>query len=453
MQKLYIKIAIAIWAVMILSAVVAVAVLRTGPVLLPEAATRPLGPAEALADMIQLGSAQTDGQGEAAFIGWLRDNPLIGKHLNLTVERGDGEVIFESLGGVRAELTSATAIPMPSVTVSRAEGDYEVSFLPIFSSRFGSTTPVQRTLARAAFQPQLLWLLVLTAIPLSIGLSVLVARYLVSPLRSFERAGARLAAGDLAIRVGPELGNRGDEIAAFASNFDHMAAKIEGLVESHRRLLRDVSHELRTPLSRVLAAASLARKAAGDVATDEFDRIEREVALLNDMIRRLLTYAQLESGEASVSLEPVQLDRLLAEVVERSRIEPAAEGRRISLRSEVPCVVTGDPRLLTSCIENVLRNALNHTPKTAAIEIRLRRLDDACVLTIRDHGPGVPEHELEQLFTPFYQTDDARAPHFGGYGIGLAIVQQAVTIHCGSIVVENADGGGLRVTISLPSRD
>ena len=451
MQKLYIKIAIAIWAVMILSALVAIAVLRFGPVLLPEAAMRPSGPVATLAGIIEAGNAETKGQGEAAFIDWLRGNPLISRYLNLKVARSNGEVIFESTAGGAARATPVT-LPMPSVTIARAEGDYEVSFVPVFSDRFGPTTPVQRSLARAAFQPQLLWILLLTAIPLSLGLSVLIARYLVSPLRSFERAGAKLAAGDLRVRVAPELGNRGDEIAAFASNFDHMAGKIESLVDAHRRLLRDVSHELRTPLSRVLAAASLARKAAGDVATGEFDRIEREVDLLNDMIRRLLTYAQLESGEAGITAEEVRLDRLLAEVVDRSRIEPAAEGRRISLQSNVPCVVNGDPQLLTSCIENVLRNALYHTPAGQPVEIRLLREEGRCVLTIRDHGPGVPDSELEHLFKPFYQTDDARAPQFGGYGIGLAIVHEAVAVHEGSITVGNASDSGLCVTIRLPLR-
>ena len=116
----------------------------------------------------------------------------------------------------------------------------------------------------------------------------------------------------------------------------------------------------------------------------------------------------------------------------------------------MPCVVTGDSQLLTSCIENVLRNALHHTPKAQPVEIQLRLIEGSCVLTIRDHGPGVPESELEHLFKPFYQTDVARAPQFGGYGIGLAIVHEAVAMHEGSISVENAAGGGLRVTISLP---
>lgn len=451
MQKLYIKIAIAIWGVMFLSALIAVVVLRIGPEFIPDSMVRPPGPIETLGEMIEAGSVQTRGEGEEAFIDWFRGNPLVSRHLNVKVTRGGSEVVYESPAGEDFKATPLT-LPMPSVTVTRAEGEYEVSFLPVFTSRFGPSTPVQRTIARAAFQPELIWLLLLSAIPVSIGLSMLIARYLVSPLRSFERAGARLAAGDLQVRVAAELGNRGDEIAAFASNFDHMAGKIEHLVEAHRRLLRDVSHELRTPLSRVLAAASLARKAAGEVATEEFDRIEREVDLLNGMIRRLLTYVQLESGEARIDMEEIQLDRLLADVVDRSRIEPAAEERRISLRSDVPCVVSGDRQLLTSGIENVLRNALHHTPKGQPVDIRLKRGDDLCVLTIRDHGPGVPEGELRHLFKPFYQTDVARAPQFGGYGIGLAIVQQAVARHNGTVVAENAAGGGLQVSIELPLR-
>ncbi len=448
MQKLYIKIVVAIWAVMILSAGAAIAVVRASFSVGPDDSFGPINPSEIVSNIVEAGNMQTRDQGEAAFIDWFSSNAMFRNRLFVTIARDDGELLYESPAGRHPDNTIMTpTIPFEPVTVLRPEGKYLVRIVPVEAFRI---SPVQRSIARAAFQPQLLWLLLLIAIPMSVLLSVLIARYLVSPLRIFERAGTQLARGDLEVRVASELGDRGDEIAEFASNFDHMAGKIEGLVKAHQRLLRDVSHELRTPLARVLAAASLARKASGDGTAPEFDRIEQEVARLDSMISRLLTYAHLDADEARISKAEVRLDRLVADIAEESRIEADAENRQIVLDVMPFSTVLGDAELLRSCIENVLRNALRYTPPHSAVDVMLKRTSLVCELTIRDHGPGVAEEELEHLFKPFYQTDPAREPQFSGYGIGLAIADKAIELHNGWIEAENADGGGLLVRITLP---
>ncbi|MEM8814692.1 MAG: ATP-binding protein [Pseudomonadota bacterium] len=444
MQKLYLKIVVAIWTVMILSAVVAITVLRATPNAGASDTFGSMSPSDLLANLVKAGSFQTQGRGEAAFVNWFRENTMFGSRLFVTITRADGELVYESAAGGRSAVAHLPRTALEPVTVRRIEGEYQVRVVP--AATFG----LQRSIVRAAFQPQLLWLLLLIAIPLSVLLSVLVARYLVSPLRVFERAGARLARGDLQARVAPELGYRGDEIAEFASTFDRMAQKIEGLVKAHQRLLRDVSHELRTPLARVLAAASLARSAAEESSAPEFDRIEQEVGRLDGMISRLLTYAELDADEACINAVNVSLDRLVADIVEESRIEADADDRYIKLDIVSPCPVMGDAELLKSCIENVLRNALRYTPQHGRVEIVLRRTRLACELTLRDYGPGVPGEDLPHLFKPFYQTDTARAPQSGGYGIGLAIAHKAISLHKGWIEAENAEGGGLLVRITLP---
>lgn len=449
MKKLYLKIVVAIWAVMILSAAVAVAVLRASPAALARDARVPAGPEEVLGNLFDAASVATHDLGEQAFIDWFRSNRMLHDHLLFTVTT-DGRVVYESRPGSGLSSSSQRTPAIRPFTVSRPEGTYQVRIAPRLEGRFGPFSSVQRSIVRAAFQPELLWGLLLVAIPLSVLLSSLIARYLVSPLRVFERAGRQLAAGDLQVRVSSELGRRGDEIAEFASTFDHMAAKIEALVRAHQRLLRDVSHELRTPLARVLAATSLARNSASQVSATEIDRIEVEVDRLNGMIGRLLTYAELDAGEARIDRSALRLDRLVADIVEESRIEADAESRSIELGIDAPCTVQADARLLRSCVENVLRNALRFTPKDGSVDIDLRCTQAACVLTIRDYGPGVPEKDLPYLFKPFYRTDLARAPEFGGYGIGLAIAYKAIELHRGRISARNAADGGLLVKISIP---
>ena len=451
MQKLYLKIVVAIWVVMILSAAVAVLLLRLYPGTTAPGDRGSKPPMAMLSDIIESGHRLTEGRGEAAFVDWFRGNPLFADRLYLRILRADGTVVYESMSRDGSTTVAPESIFADPIIVARESGDYTIRVAPgAIADRFDGVTSVQRSIARAAFNPQLLWWLLLVAVPLTIVLSIAVARYLVSPLRVFERAGRQLALGKLHVRVLPHLGQRSDEIAEFASTFDHMASKIEGLVQAHQRLLRDVSHELRAPLARVLAAASLARKASGDDAASEFDRIDTEVGRLDRMISRLLSYARLDSGEARVTPSVLRLDRLLQTIVDDARIEADHERRRIEVIIGAPCRIFADSQLLRSGIENVLRNAIRHTPEGGSVIVELQASESDCELTVRDHGPGVADEDLPHLFEPFFRTPTSRIPGPGGYGIGLAIARKSIELHAGTISADNAREGGLRVRISLP---
>lgn len=304
-----------------------------------------------------------------------------------------------------------------------------------------------------ALRPPFLWLLLLTAVALSVILSIAIARYLVHPLRTIEHAGKRLSDGDLSARVGPALGRRRDEIADFAAAFDQMAGRIESLVRAHKDLLRDVSHELRSPLARAHAALSLARQRTNGIMDEELDRLEAEVDRLDGMIARLLTFSRLDSGERAMQREPVDLVELLSDIVESSRFEAESTGRSVSMCNEEPLVIRGDPELLGSCFENVIRNAIRHTRPDTSVEIDLSRSEAParyCCVTIRDYGDGVPEPQLQRIFEPFYRVDTGAGPNGARSGIGLAIAKRTVSLHSGSISAANSPDGGLVVSILLP---
>src|SRR5262249_7531686 len=115
----------------------------------------------------------------------------------------------------------------------------------------------------------------------------------------------------------------------------------------------------------------------------------------------------------------------------------------------------GDPDLIRSAIENVVRNGLRHTPAQSEVEVRLDCTNGAtsdAVICIRDRGPGIPPHELEKVFEPFYRLDDSRARGTGAAGLGLAIARRAVAVHGGKVTAHNVDGGGLQVELSFPLR-
>lgn len=309
------------------------------------------------------------------------------------------------------------------------------------------------TLARVLVRPRVMALPVLIAALVSGLVCLLLARYLTRPLTRLHHATEDYARGELATRVAPALGGRRDEIADLARSFDRMAERLAELLQSHKTLLRDVSHELRSPLARLQVALELARGRAGGAAQRELDRIEREAERLDELIAQLLSLARLEAQAGPAVRESVDLRALLRDVVEDVRFEAGGTHREIRLADGEDLSVTGDPALLHSALENIVRNALRHTVENAAIDIVLHRDPDrrgTVRIDVRDHGPGVPGELLARLFEPFVRVDSARSRDQGGAGLGLAIARQAVRLHGGEVAAENAAGGGLRVRITLP---
>jgi two-component system sensor histidine kinase CpxA len=285
-------------------------------------------------------------------------------------------------------------------------------------------------------------------------ISYLLARSLSAPLRTLRDATQRLAGGDLSVRVGPSLTGSRDETAELGRDIDRMAERIGDLLASQRRLLRDISHELRSPLARLNVALGLARRKAGAEAQGSLDRMEREADRLNDLIGELLTLALLEGDARGIERVPVDLAPLVREIVEDADFEARATGRSVRLVRDEPVVVAGVYELLRRAIENVVRNGARFTAEGTDVEVRLSRSEaasgPAARLSVRDHGPGVPEQSLDKLFEPFYRVADARDRQSGGTGVGLAITQRAVRLHGGTVRASNVPGGGLDVILELP---
>ncbi|MCC6521888.1 MAG: HAMP domain-containing protein [Polyangiaceae bacterium] len=280
--------------------------------------------------------------------------------------------------------------------------------------------------------------------------SYLIARYLTRPLRTLRSATQRIAGGDFAVRVSPELGRGDREVAALARDFDRMAEHVEEQLAARQQLLRDVSHELRSPLARLRVALELARQRSGPDAGRALDRIEREAERLTDLIGQMLAVTRLEAEVTPGERHEVDVSALLAEVVRDADFEARSTGRRVELGRNDPATLAGNEEVLRRAIENVLRNAVRFTAERTAVEVALVRADGELELRVRDHGPGVPAAELEEIFRPFYRVGADRDRRTGGVGIGLAITERAVTVHGGKLRADNAPGGGLLVTFRFP---
>jgi signal transduction histidine kinase len=282
----------------------------------------------------------------------------------------------------------------------------------------------------------------------------LLTRYLTRPILRMSNASRQLASGNLTARASPELERRRDELGELVHDFNQMAERIESLVNSQRQLISDISHELRSPLARLNVALGLARQRAGADAAGPLDRIEREAERLNEMIGKLLALARMEATTASPEGATLDVRDLITEIAEDAEFEAQECGCSVRFRTEPEgksCLVNGNAELLRSALENVVRNAVRYTAPGTEVEIVLACTENEAVVSVRDHGPGVPEFELPNLFRPFYRVANARDRQSGGAGLGLAITERAVRLHGGSVRAINASGGGLIIEICLPA--
>ena len=299
-------------------------------------------------------------------------------------------------------------------------------------------------------EPKALWWRLLLLALVVGALSLWLARYLSAPVGALRRATLSLSTGNLSARVGDPVDRRRDEIGQLARDFDAMAGRIENLVGSQRRLLRDVSHELRSPLARLTVALQLARDRQGARAAEALDRIERETGRLDDLIGQLLLLERLEARAPDTEAVDFDLGDLLNEVVDDASFEASATQRWVEFETVSRCPMRGYPALVRSALDNILRNAVRHNPEETAVEVSIDCGEAGAEIRIRDHGPGVPEEHLETLFEPFSRVADARERSTGGAGLGLAIARRAVELHDGIVAARNHPDGGLEVVITFP---
>ena len=281
------------------------------------------------------------------------------------------------------------------------------------------------------------------------------------PVVRLRKAARELAHGKLDTRVKEAPPSqpgifRGDEFHALVHDFNHMAERLESLVNAQRLLLRDVSHELRSPLARLSVALELSREDADPTMTTHLDRIQRETERLNQLIGQLLTLSSMEAVEGGERFEKVSLKSLLEEMLPDAEYEAQQRDARVELDCGCDCIIEGRRELLYRAIENVVRNAIRYTQQGSAVQIRLEHAgegsSEAAIVEISDRGPGIPDSERESIFRPFYRLDQARSAHTGGFGVGLAIAERAVKLHKGQLRVLAREGGGTTIQMILPCR-
>ena len=264
-------------------------------------------------------------------------------------------------------------------------------------------------------------------------------------IQAIEATLARIREGDLSARVDME---GTDEIGRLGLTLNQMAGHIQRLLDAQRELTQAVSHELRTPLARLrFGMEMLAESDDIEHRYEQLERLDEDVAQLNQLIDEILTYANLEKGTPDLVFEPVDMVALM------QRIQRETEALRKPARLEVvmpdAMVVDAVPRYMHRVIQNLVGNALRYADSVVRVTCQIK--GDNAVLIVEDDGPGIPEDQRSRIFEPFTRLDDSRTRSTGGYGLGLSIVNRIVFWFTGQIHVAKSEAlGGAAFIMSWP---
>jgi len=298
------------------------------------------------------------------------------------------------------------------------------------------------------FRPLTPFIPIGAAVLASLLFAALLAWYFARPIRALRQAFDAAASGDLSPRFTAKPRAGGDELTTLGRDFDRMTSRLRSLLDGQKNLLHDVSHELRSPLARLQAAIGLAHQQP-EKAAASMERIERESVRMDKLVGELLTLSRLEAGAFDAPKQEFSIGELLDDILQDAQFEAASNGRAVQFSSTADAQLTGQPELLARAIENVVRNAIKHSPAGGKVEVETAL--DARFIRIRvmDSGPGVAQEDLGKIFQPFYRSSSTEKD-VDGHGLGLAIAQQVVQQHGGRIAAANRSGGGLCVELSLP---
>jgi len=282
------------------------------------------------------------------------------------------------------------------------------------------------------------------------------------PLVEVEQTAAAIASGQLARRV-PERDPR-TEVGRLSLALNGMLAQIQRAVASSdssaeaarssedrmRRFITDASHELRTPLTTIRGFAELYRQGAASDVEMLMSRIESESRRMGLLVEDLLLLARLDA-QRPLERHRVDLLALASDAVHDAQsIAPQRDITMEVFDGPGTPEVLGDEALLRQVLGNLVANALQHTPDTAGITVRVGTDDNKAVVEVCDEGPGMSTEDAHRVFERFYRADSSRARTSGGTGLGLSIVDSLVYAHGGTVSITTAPGAGCRFKVNLP---
>ena len=261
----------------------------------------------------------------------------------------------------------------------------------------------------------------------------------------------------------------GVHVRASALDAGHVAIEAADVTEAHRvaRVRRDfvanVSHELKTPVGALQLLAEALLEATAEDGTDSgqpdpaaarrfAERIQKESTRLGRLVTELMELSRLQGAEPLPELEPVAVDRIVTEVIDRTRTPAAAKNIEVQVTGVRGLTVYGSESQLVTAMTNLVENAIAYSPADTSVTISTIPVDDTVELAVVDQGIGIEPRDLDRIFERFYRADKARSRATGGTGLGLAIVKHIAINHAGRVDVTSTFGAGSTFTLRLPGR-
>ena len=288
-----------------------------------------------------------------------------------------------------------------------------------------------------------------TLLLLALGVALWLARQWVRPLALVQAATARIARGELDVRIGVE---RSDEIGDLVRNVNAMAESLQRIEGARRRWLADLSHELRTPLTVLRGDIEAMVDGVRPLSPEAVTALRDEVVSLGVLVNDLHLLAMADLNALPCHFAEADATQIVQHVLQRHARQLEDAGLTLSARAplETEIPVRWDAARIEQLLGNLLQNSMRYTSAPGRIEVAWRAEAQTLHLSLDDSAPGVPPNDLARLFEPLYRTDAARNRHHGGSGLGLAICEAIVRAHGGRITARDSTLGGLRIEIELP---
>ena len=275
---------------------------------------------------------------------------------------------------------------------------------------------------------------------LALGLGLLLYRHLVVPLNELRERANALSAGDLAPLASSAVTRRGDELGELARAYEHMAERLRQSLQQQRQLLRTLSHEIRTPLARLKIASE-----SGLARQQLEQRLAREVEEMRRLVDDSLNLAWLDTERPQLQAEDVRVASVWEALVQDAHFETDWPLQALVCEVGEECEVRVHLNSFAQALENILRNAIRHSPPGGVIRLSGAREGETWLLTVEDQGAGVAEADLERIFEPYLRLDGTPG---NGFGLGLSIARRAIQLQGGQLWASQG-GQGLRMHLRV----
>ncbi len=293
-----------------------------------------------------------------------------------------------------------------------------------------------------------------TSFPLLILITLFFGYYIMNkafkPIRIITAKAKKISAENLDEKIGGNFPD--DEIGELATTFDNMIKRLKLSFEELNQFSADVSHELRTPLTVLQGEVEVALRT--DRNNEEYKDILRsnleEIKRLHKIVETLLFLSKVESGKILYKMDKIDALELIISII--PTLNTFIKEKNITLDIDgLPGInIKGDEDLLEQMFYNIIQNAVKYNKQGGSIKIIIKDETDFVVITVKDTGCGIPEHQLDNIFRRFYRTDKSRVRKEGGFGLGLNIVKKIAEIHNAKITVKSVVNVGTEFIISFP---